>query len=96
MRPRASSTSAFALTDDSDPASEALRDEIVDRYNADPLVVKVEIVKVYGKDMIYPKNSAGERFAAIAGKKTFSSQDLANIKALGFAVEEIATKKLAA
>lgn len=86
----------FALTDDSDPASEAMRDEIVDRYNADPLVVKVEIVKVYGNDMIYPKNSAGERFAAIAGKKTFSSQDLANIKALGFAVEEIATKKLAA
>lgn len=59
-------------------------------------VVKIEVIKVYGNDMIYPKNSAAERFAAIAGKKTFTSQDLANIKALGFTVEEVAAKKLVA
>ena len=86
----------FALNDDSDPTIEAFRDEIVDRYNADPLVVKVEVIKVYGNDMIYPKNSAGERFAAISGKKTFTGQDLANIRALGFVIEEVAGKKLAA
>lgn len=60
------------------------------------LVVKVEVIKVYGNDMIYPKNSAGERFAAISGKKTFTGQDLANIRALGFVIEEVAGKKLAA
>ena len=46
--------------------------------------------------MIYPANDVAERFAALTGKKTFSRTDLANIKALGFAVKEIASKKLAA
>lgn len=59
-------------------------------------ICKVEVRNVYGNEMIYPANYAAERFAAIAGKKTFSGQDLANIKALGFTVEEVAAKKLVA
>lgn len=58
-------------------------------------VVEVEVRNVYGNEMIYPANAAAERFAAIAGKKTLSRADLMNIKALGFAVEEVAIKKLA-
>lgn len=58
-------------------------------------VVEVEVRNVYGNEMIYPANAAAYRFAAIAGKKTLSRTDLMNIKALGFAVEEVAIKKLA-
>lgn len=58
--------------------------------------VAVEVRSVYGNDTIYPANFEAERFAAIAGKKTLSRTDLMNIKALGFAVEEVAIKKLAA
>lgn len=101
----------FALNDDSDPAAEALRDEIVDRYNMkdgflaelsrledriERMNVVVEVRNVYGNEMIYPANFEAERFAAIAGKKTLSRTDLMNIKALGFVVEEVAVKKLAA
>lgn len=63
---------------------------------AEGLVAAVEVRNVYGNEMIYPANFAAERFAAIAGKKTLSRADLTNIKGLGFAVEEVATKKLAA
>lgn len=59
-------------------------------------VIEVEVRNVYGNEMIYPSNYAAERFAAIAGKKTLSRTDLMNIKALGFMVEEVASKKLAA
>lgn len=59
-------------------------------------VVKVEVRSVYGNDTIYPANFEAERFAVIAGKKTLSRTDLMNIKALGFVVEEVAIKKLAA
>ncbi len=58
--------------------------------------VLVEIRNVYGNEMIYPANYEAERFAAIAGKKTLSKTDLMNITALGFVVEEAASKKLAA
>lgn len=58
--------------------------------------VQVEVRNVYGNELIYPANFEAERFAAIAGTKTLSSTDLMNIKALGFVVEEVAIKKLAA
>jgi len=86
----------FALNDDSNPVAEALRDEMVICYNAPEMVAEVEVRSVYGNEMIYPANFAAERFAAIAGKKTLSRADLANIKALGFSVEEVAPRKLAA
>ncbi len=59
-------------------------------------VVKVEVRNVYGNELIYPANFEAERFAAIAGTKTLSRTDLMNIKALGFTVEEVSIKKLAA
>jgi hypothetical protein len=72
---------------------------MVEYKDGDPLtgemVCEVEVRNVYGNEMIYPANYAAERFAAIAGKKTLSRTDLMNIKALGFAVEEVAIKKLA-
>ena len=86
----------FALNDDSDPTIEAFRDEIIARYNADRKVVQVEVRSVFGNNMIYPANRAAELFARIAGKKTLDGADLINIKALGYAVEEVAPKKLAA
>lgn len=84
----------FALNDDSDPTIEAFRDLVVDRYNADRPVVKVEVRSVYGNSTIYPANAAAKRFAAIARKKTLDRFDLLNIGALGFAVEEVSIKKL--
>lgn len=60
------------------------------------LVVEVEVRNVYGKEMIYPANFAAEKFALLAGKKTLSRADLIVIGHLGFVVEEVASKKLAA
>lgn len=68
---------------------------IANKGPANPAVL-VEVRDVYGNTTIYPANAAAERFAAIAGKKTLSRTDLMNITALGFVVEEVATKKLAA
>lgn len=68
---------------------------IKERGPANP-VVMVEVRNVYGNTTIYPANPAAERFAAIAGKKTFNNTDLMNIQALGFVVEEFKPNKLAA
>lgn len=58
--------------------------------------VEVEVRNVYGNNLIYPTNEAAKKLAALAGKKTLDKTDLANIRALGFAVFEVATNKLAA
>jgi len=52
-------------------------------------VVQIQVRNVYGNDLIYPINEAAKRFAAIAGKKTLASNDLANIRLLGFTVEQV-------
>jgi hypothetical protein len=57
---------------------------------------KVEVRNVYGNELIYPANFVAEKFALLAGKKTLSRADLGVIGELGFEVEEVATKKLAA
>ena len=67
-------------------------------FYGDPLpvdnnIVEVEVRSVYGNNMIYPANDVAERFTNLTGKKTLSRTDLANIRALGFAVKEIASKK---
>jgi len=59
-------------------------------------VIKVEVRNVYGVDTVYPANDKAAIFALLAKKKTFSVSDLELIKALGFVVEEVAVKKLAA
>ncbi len=80
---------------------------VVDRNNVakeykdgDPLpgdfVAAFEVRNVFGNNLIYPANEAARLFAKIAGKKTLDRNDLDNIRALGFLVKEVATKKLAA
>lgn len=86
----------FALNDDSDPTIEAFRDEIVNRYNAPRMVAKIEVRNVFGVFKIYPMNEAAELIAKIAGTKTITNEALAYAERLGFRIEEVATKKLAA
>ncbi len=51
--------------------------------------VVIEIKMVYGNVLYYPANEAAKIFANIAGKKSLAKADIANIKALGFAVEYV-------
>lgn len=48
--------------------------------------ITVIVRTVYGVDKIYPACPAAQAFADIAGTKTLSVRDIANIKKLGFAV----------
>lgn len=50
-------------------------------------VCLVEPRNVYGVEKIYPANEVAERFARLAGQKTLDQKQLAEIRALGFAVE---------
>jgi len=50
------------------------------------MTITVEIKIVYGQQLIYPACEKSNIFAGIAGKKTLSKADLANIRALGFTV----------
>lgn len=56
------------------------------------MVVEIEIKVVYGTETIYPANDKARIFAAIAGKKTLNSSDLAAIRNLGFYVERVMGK----
>ena len=49
--------------------------------------VRVEIRSVYGNDLIYPCNDEAKNFSRLVNKKTFSKEDLAIIKDLGFEIE---------
>lgn len=51
--------------------------------------VQVRIKSVYGNELIYPFNAQADAFAAIAGTKTLSRQNLALIKGLGYEIEVI-------
>lgn len=48
--------------------------------------VAIEIRHVYGIKQAYPINEPAKLFAAIAGTKTLTAQDLRRIMALGFDV----------
>lgn len=48
--------------------------------------VSIEIRSVYGIKQAYPVNEPAKLFAAIAGTKTLTAQDLRRIMALGFDV----------
>jgi hypothetical protein len=48
--------------------------------------VAIEIRSVYGVKQAYPINEPAKLFAAIAGTKTLTTQDLRRIMALGFDV----------
>jgi hypothetical protein len=46
--------------------------------------LEVEIKNVYGKELVYPICETANKFARLIGKKTFTSEDIANIKTLGY------------
>lgn len=55
-----------------------------------PIIV-LTIKNVYGVSKVYPApgNRTAELFAALTGNKTFSPQDIATIKALGFEIQYV-------
>ncbi len=57
------------------------------------MTILVSIKNVYGKEMIYPENTAAQVLADLTGKKTLSRNDIEKIKSLGFTVE-VKTKTL--
>jgi len=50
------------------------------------LIIKIK--SVYGEDKIYPACDTAEKFAALVGKKTFSTIDLKHIRNLGYTVKQ--------
>lgn len=55
--------------------------------------IKVRIKNIYGNDLIYPVCDKAKYFAAIAKKKTFSKDDIQNIKKLGFEVNVVVAQQ---
>lgn len=54
-----------------------------------PNVVQYFQRQVYGVFKIYPANEPALKFAVLLGQKTFSVQELNQIEALGFKVEQV-------
>jgi hypothetical protein len=52
-------------------------------------VIKVIIKNVYGKPLIYPANDVGVKFANLLKVKTFTKDDVENIKLLGYTFEQV-------
>ena len=48
--------------------------------------ITVQVRSVYGSDLVYPADDAALLFARLIGAKTFNAQQLATIKALGYAI----------
>ncbi len=48
--------------------------------------IQVTEKSVYGKILVYPSCDTSSKFAALLGVKTFNSQQLAGIEALGYQV----------
>ena len=53
------------------------------------IVIKVIIKQVYGKPLIYPANEVGQMFANLLKVKTFTKDDVENIKLLGYTFEQV-------
>jgi hypothetical protein len=53
------------------------------------MALQIEIKTVYGEVKYYPVNDAAKTFAAIAGTKTLSIDNLKRIKSLGIAIEYV-------
>lgn len=50
--------------------------------------VTIRVDRVYGNVLMYPVCEKAHLFAAIAGTKTLSKRDIANIRALGYEVRQ--------
>jgi hypothetical protein len=51
------------------------------------ITLEMQVRSVYGTDRIYPMNEQARRLTDLLGRKTFTKDDLAKIKAMGFAVK---------
>lgn len=52
-------------------------------------VLQVEFRNVYGNNRLYPVNELAKQFAKLLDVKTFSPEQVRNIKALGFTVGQV-------
>ena len=52
--------------------------------------IEVQVKTVYGNDLIYPICSKAKSFTTLTKTKTLSREDIAVIKALGYAVKTAA------
>tara|TARA_R100001443_G_C3254159_1_gene154026 strand:- start:76 stop:249 length:174 start_codon:yes stop_codon:yes gene_type:complete len=52
--------------------------------------IEVQVKTVYGNDLIYPMCSKAKSFTTLTKTKTLSREDIAVIKALGYAVKTAA------
>lgn len=48
--------------------------------------ISVETKSVYGKTLVYPADQAAKEFIKHLGRKTFTTEDIAAVKALGIKV----------
>jgi len=53
------------------------------------MILEVEIRQVYGKGLLYPFNNVARLFAKLLDVKTFSKQQIEDIKSLGYVVGQI-------
>lgn len=52
-------------------------------------ILEVEIRNVYGKGLLYPVNDVAKLFAKLLDVKTFSRQQIADIRSLGYVVGQV-------
>lgn len=52
-------------------------------------ILAVEIRNVYGKSLLYPVNDVAKLFAKLLNVKTFSRQQIADIRSLGYIVGQV-------
>ena len=55
-------------------------------------IIKVEVKQVYGMERIYPSCNTSKLLNNLMPTKTFTIQDLVNIKKLGYQVESVGSK----
>jgi len=58
------------------------------RKNTMDNLIAVKIKDVYGRELVYPANETGYKFADLLGVKTFNEWQIAQIKNLGFQFQE--------
>jgi len=54
------------------------------------MTVRVRLVSVYGRELIYPVDETARLFAALVGRKTLDRAHLETIRALGYEIELVA------
>jgi len=57
------------------------------REDNQTLIITIEVKYVYGKPVVYPRDTEAELFAAIAGTQTLTSDTLTRVLELGYTIE---------